>query len=55
MTPMHREVAVLALVCFVVSLVGSVVVGRKWGPRWGFIVLGVGAVLALFFPWRVFG
>jgi hypothetical protein len=52
---MPRDVAVLALVCFVVSLVAAVGIGRRWGPRWGFVVLGVGVVLALFFPWSVFG
>jgi hypothetical protein len=52
---MPRDVSLLALVCFVVSLIGAVVIGRKWGPRWGFVVLGIGVMLALAFPWRVFG
>jgi hypothetical protein len=52
---MPRNVAVLALACFIVSLVGAVVIGRKWGPRWGFAVLGVGVAIALAFPWHVFG
>ena len=52
---MPRDVSVLALACFIVSLIGAVVIGRKWGLRWGFAVLTVGVVVALAFPWRIFG